>query len=91
MYILIGNIYHKAKKKTKDPVAHFGFILLFYSMISMIIFLIFVVLDTIMITFTDHPGYTIFMYFAWIFVISFFVLNYFSLVMPNWLEKRIKK
>ena len=91
IYIFMARIYFRAKHKTDDPVANFGFKLLYYSMICPIIFLIFVVLDTLFITFFSHPGYTLFMYIAWFFLMAFFVLSYLALIMPKWVEKRIKK
>lgn len=91
IYLIMARIYYQVMHKTKDPVAIFGFKLLLYSMICPIIFLVFVVLDTIFITFFNHPGYTIFMYFAWLFLMAFFILSYLALIMPKWVENRIKK
>ena len=91
IYVFVGSIYRRAKKETTERIPRFGFSLLFYSMICMIIYLICIIIDTLIILFTDYPGYTIFMYIAWSFVIVFYILNYLSLIMPKWLEKRINK
>jgi len=44
-----------------------------------------------MIQLFDHPGYSEFVYVAWIFAIIFYILSYLSLVMPKWLVKRIER
>ncbi|MFX1274557.1 MAG: hypothetical protein ACFFBP_10650 [Promethearchaeota archaeon] len=90
IYIFMARIYYLASHRTIDPVARFGFRLLDYSMICMVIFLLLYTIDTILIALGDK-GYSIFIYIAWFFVISFYVLSYLSLVMPHWVEKRIKK
>jgi hypothetical protein len=77
-------------KVTDDKIARTGLSLLFYAMLCMIFFFLMFIGDTVVITITDHPGYTEFVYVAWLFGIAFFILTYLSLVMPNWLVKRIK-
>jgi hypothetical protein len=50
-----------------------------------------VLLDNIMIAFYNHPGYSEFQFAAWIFALFFVILAYLSLIMPEWLIKRIKE
>ncbi len=91
VYLFIAIFCLKTRKQTQDAKAKAGLILLFLAMISMIAFFLMFVLDTILITFADHPGYSEFVYIAWIFAILFFVFTYLSLVMPKWLVDRIEK
>lgn len=91
VYIFISVFCLRARKQTQDAKAKTGLILLFLSMISMIGFFLMFVFDTLLITLTDHPGYSEFVYIAWIFAILFFVFTYLSLVMPKWLVDRIVK
>jgi len=78
-------------KKTDDKKTSLGLNLLFYAMISMIFFFLMFIGDTLMILLFKHPGYSEFVYIAWIFAIMFYVLSYLSLVMPKWLVKRIER
>ena len=91
VYIFISVFCIKARKQTQDAKAKTGLTLLLLSMISMIAFFLMFVFDTLLITLTDHPGYSEFVYIAWIFAILFFIFIYLSLVMPKWLVERIKK
>ena len=90
IYIYIAFISYKTKSETEDPVARMGFTLLFYSMISIMLLFLMLTADTLLITLTDHPGYSGFTYIAWIFGIIFIVLIYLSLIMPEWLVNWIK-
>jgi len=91
VYIFIAGFCRKARKQTEDAKAKVGLSLLFLSMISMIAFFLMFVFDTLLITLTDHPGYSEFVYIAWIFAVLFFIFSYLSLVMPKWLVERIEK
>ncbi len=91
VYIFIATFCRKARKQAQDAKAKAGLTLLFLSMISMIAFFLMFVFDTLLITLTDHPGYSEFVYIAWIFAILFFVFTYLSLIMPKWLVDRIEK
>ncbi|MGQ4874484.1 MAG: hypothetical protein ACP6IY_10485 [Promethearchaeia archaeon] len=91
IYIYISYISRQAKEATNDKVAKFGLKLLSYSMIMMILFFVMMVLDTVMIVAFDHPGYSEFVYIAWFFAILFYIFSYLSLVMPDWIVKRIKE
>ena len=91
VYIIIARICIKALKKPTDPVAKVGFQFLFAAMISMILFFLMFVMDTLMIVVFGHPGYSIFVYIAWIFAILALIFMYISLVMPKWVLKRINK
>jgi len=91
VYISIAILCNQTKKKSEDKVSRLGLSLLFYSMISMILYFIMVLADNIMIIIFKHPGYSEFLYIAWIFAIMFIVLSYFSLAMPDWMVQRIMK
>ncbi|MFX1587973.1 MAG: hypothetical protein ACFFC1_07445 [Promethearchaeota archaeon] len=91
VYIFIAVFCIKARKLTQDAKTKAGLTLLFLSMISMIAFFLMFVFDTLLITLTGHPGYSEFVYIAWIFAILFFVFTYLSLIMPKWLVDRIEK
>ncbi|TFG29755.1 MAG: hypothetical protein EU532_02610 [Promethearchaeota archaeon] len=91
IYITIAIICYRTKKTTEDKIAKAGLTLLFCSMISLIMYFLMILFDNIMIVLYGHPGYSEFIYIAWIFAIIFYILAYFSLVMPDWLVKRIKK
>jgi hypothetical protein len=91
VYIFIAGFCRKARKQTEDAKAKAGLMLLFLSMISMIAFFLMFIFDTLLITFVDHPGYSEFVYIAWIFAVLFFVFSYLSLIMPKWLVDRIEK
>jgi hypothetical protein len=91
VYIFIAVFCIKVRKQAQDAKARAGLTLLFLSMISMIVFFLMFVFDTLLITLTNHPGYSEFVYIAWIFAILFFIFIYLSLVMPKWLVDRIEK
>ncbi|MEJ2250033.1 MAG: hypothetical protein P8Y70_04615 [Candidatus Lokiarchaeota archaeon] len=91
IYIYIAYISFKARRGTENKVARVGFTFLILSMLSMIVFFIMFVIDTLIIVLTNFPGYSIYVYIAWIFAILFFIFSYISLVMPNWVKKRIEK
>ena len=91
IYIYLAIICYKYKKKLDEKIVRVGLSLLFYSMISMICFYIMNICDTLLITLFADPGYTVFAYIAWIFVVLFSILIYLSLVMPDWMVKWIEK
>lgn len=90
VYVIIARICLKALKPSSDAVSKLGFKLLFAAMMSMIAFFLMFVLDTLMIVLFDHPGYSEFVYIAWIFAILALIFMYISLVMPKWILRRIK-
>jgi hypothetical protein len=79
------------KKASGDKLAKVGLSLLFYAVLSMILYLLMNVIDALLITLFDHPGYSEFVYFSWVFAILVYVFSYVSLVMPDWLKNRILK
>ncbi len=91
IYITIALICKKSKAKTDDPIARVGLSLLFYSMLCMIMFFLMILGDNFLIVLYNHPGYSPFIYIAWIFAILMLIFSYLSLVMPDWLVRRIKK
>lgn len=90
-YITLAIICYKTKQKAEDKVTRLGLTLLFYAMIAFIMFFVMLIGDTLMIVLYTHPGYSEFIYVAWIFAVLFIVLSYFSLVMPDWLVRMVKK
>jgi hypothetical protein len=90
IYISIAIICLQTRKKAEDKISYVGLTLLFYSMISMILFYVMILLDNVMIVFYNHPGYSEFQFISWVFALIFIILSYFSLIMPEWLIKRIK-
>ena len=91
IYFYIAQICRKTMVSAVDKVAQVGLKLLFYGMLCMIGFFGMFIGDTILIVLFDHPGYSLFVYIAWVFAILFYILSYLSLVMPDWLVKRIQK
>jgi len=91
IYSYIAMISRKTKRKVEDKVMNTGLKLLFYSMICLILLFVMLIGDTLLITLFNHPGYSEFTYVAWIFGMIFIILSYLSLVMPDWLVKRIKR
>ena len=90
IYIYIALIANKIKKNVEDKIMYTGLKLLFYSMLSLMLLFAMLIGDTVLITF-GHEGYSEFIYIAWLFGVIFIILSYFSLIMPDWLIKRINK
>ncbi|MFW9947964.1 MAG: hypothetical protein ACFFDX_14160 [Candidatus Odinarchaeota archaeon] len=93
-YIIYGYIAYisfKLSRRAEKKTTRLGLTLLFYAMISLMLLFLMLVLDTLMILLFNHPGYSEFTYIAWIFGVIFIILSYLSLVMPEWLVKRIEK
>ncbi len=82
---------YRMKKNATEKLARTGAALLFYSTIAMLAFFIFFIIENALIVFIAIEGYSIFMYLAWISAMAFYILSYLSLVMPNWLVKRIQE
>jgi len=91
IYLFIANFCLKARAQSDDKQVRAGFGLLVFSMFCMIGFFLMFIFDTLLIVFVDHPGYSEFVYIAWIFAILFFISTYLALVMPDWLTKRLTK
>ena len=91
IYGYIAYISFKLSKKAEKKTTRFGLTLLFYAMISLMLLFLMLIFDTLMILLFNHPGYSEFTYIAWIFGIIFIILAYLSLIMPEWLLKRIDK
>lgn len=89
VYLNIAIICYKTKKEAPNKIAEAGFSYLFYAMICLMLFFAMVIGDTILILAFGHIGYSEFLWIGWGFVIGFCILSYFSLVMPDWLRKRI--
>jgi hypothetical protein len=90
IYIFVIIICRNARKQATDEIARTGLLLLLYAALCMIGFLILQVFEGILIALFDHPGYSEYFYISWIFAGTFVVLSYLSLIMPDWLVKRIK-
>jgi len=91
IYIMIAYLCYSIRLKSEDEVTRLGLNLLFYSMISLILFFVMILADNILIVVYKHPGYSEFLFFSWIFAFIFTILSYLSLLMPEWLIKRIMK
>lgn len=91
IYITIARVCRQAMADAKDPVAHGGLKLMSWAMMCMVLFFLMFVFDTILVVAIDHPGYSEFVYVAWVFAVLFYVLMYLSVVMPEGLVKRLRK
>ncbi|MEX2753756.1 MAG: hypothetical protein Q6365_000085 [Candidatus Sigynarchaeota archaeon] len=91
IYITIASVCHKALADAKDPVARAGLKLMSWAMICMILFFLMFVFDTLLIVILKHPGYSEFVYAAWVFAVAFSVLMYVSVVLPEWFVQRLRK
>nr|MDO8088917.1 hypothetical protein [Candidatus Sigynarchaeum springense] len=91
IYITIASVCRHAMADAKDPVARTGLKLMFWAMICLVLFFLMFVFDTILIVAINHPGYSEFVYIAWVFAVLFHVLIYLSVVMPDWFMKRLRK
>jgi hypothetical protein len=91
IYITIARICRNAMVNVKDPVAHAGLSLMFWAMICMVLFFLMFVFDTVLVVALDHPGYSEFVYVAWIFAVLFYIFMYLSVVMPEGFVKRLRK
>lgn len=91
IYISIIVLCRITKKYSDSKIKKVRLSLLSYSMFSLILFFLMNIGDTILIVFYDHPGYSIFIYIAWIFALVFLILSYFSLFMPKRLLERLEK
>jgi hypothetical protein len=86
-----SRIYQKAitvSTSVQDNTAKVGFRYIGYSQFGMIAFFLFQLIDTLIFTIFDTPGYSIFVYFAWFSAGIFMFLAYGGLIMPEWLKKR---
>ncbi|MHA1680484.1 MAG: hypothetical protein ACTSUE_05710 [Promethearchaeota archaeon] len=90
VYFYNISIFNKARKGAQKGVPSKGLTLLMYSIVCLVIFFVMMVCDTLLIVLTDHLGYSIFVYIAWSFAVLFYILSYLSIIMPNWLKKRIE-
>jgi hypothetical protein len=91
VYFTIARVCRLAMADAKDPVAHAGLRLMFWSMICLVLFFLMFVFVTILIVAIAHPGYSEFVYAAWVFAVLFYVLMYLSVVMPEGFVKRLRK
>ena len=91
IYLFIASICRKSMVSAVDKVTYYGLKLLFYSMICLVFFFAMFIFDTVLMLFIENLRYSIFIYIAWGSTLVFFALAYCSLVMPEWLVKRIEK
>ena len=91
IFIYIALIAKKIMKNVEDKIMYTGLKLLFYSMLSIMLLFMMLIGDTVLITFFEHEGYSEFIYIAWLFGVIFIILSYLSLIMPDWLIKRINR
>lgn len=91
IYVTIMLLCQKARKVSSDNIVKLGLLLLFYATFSMILFFVFLMIDNLLITLINHPGYSEFLYIGWSFTLIFVILSYLSLIMPKWLINLIEK
>ena len=91
IYIMIAWVCRHVMPDAKTPVAKAGLKLMFWAMIIMICYFLMFVIDTVLIIAFDSPGYSIFVYIAWVFGMLFYICMYLSVAMPEWFVKRISK
>ena len=89
IYIGIATTCIKAAKKAANPTSRAGLQLLAGAMACLVGFFAMFIADTLLIVIIDHPGYSEFVYVAWMFALAFFLLAYNSLIMPGWLKRRL--
>lgn len=89
IYLIIIIISLKARRMAEKKKARLGFLLFACSVFCMVIFFVFNIIENILIVVFDHPGYSIWVYLGWIFALLFIILAYLSLVMPDFLVKRL--
>jgi phage-related holin len=86
IYSQAMRVYRLVDEKT----AKWGFKLIAFSQICMILFFACMFADLIVFGLTDLKGYTIFAYLAWVFAGLFMFFSYLGLTMPQWLRKRLE-
>jgi len=91
IYIMIASVCRHVMPDAKTSVARVGLQLMFWAMIIMIMFFLMFIFDTVLIVAFNSPGYSPFVYIAWIFGIVFYICMYLSVSMPAWFVKRITK
>jgi hypothetical protein len=89
IYIMIAWVCRHVMAEAKSPVAKAGLQLMFFAMIIMILYFAMFNIDTVLIIAFDYPGYSVFVYIAWVFGMLFYICMYLSVAMPAWFEKRI--
>jgi hypothetical protein len=89
IYIDIIVVAGKASAGAQDHVAKHGLQLIIVAMLCMIGFFVMMICDTLLIVLYNAPGYSIFVYFAWVFAIAFFIVMYLGLIMPPWFKKSL--
>jgi hypothetical protein len=90
IYIDIISVAGRASHATEDHVMKHGLQLMVVAIFCMIGFFVMLIIDTLLIITNINPaGYSIFVYFAWVFAIVFYISMYLGLVMPPWFKKAI--
>lgn len=90
IFIYIVILCNKVAKTTQNKIIKTGLRLFVYSMFCLILLFACITGDTLLIVFFDHPGYSVFLYVGWLFGVAFVILSYLSLVMPEWLVRKIE-
>jgi hypothetical protein len=91
IYARIAHASFSTADKASESIPKAGFHLIGYSQVCMIIFFVFLMLDTLYISITNGSGYTFFTYLAWVFCTIFFITCYLGFIMPDWLKNRLQK
>ena len=87
-YSRIFSVAYRVSKRVEEKQAKTGFLFIALSQICLILFFVFVFIDTLIFTLTDLSGYTISLYIAWVWACLFLVSVYIGLFMPDWVRKR---
>jgi hypothetical protein len=85
----IGNKCVKVAKRIDDNYGKVGLTFIGVSQFGMVLVYIFMVIDTIIFTFTDNSaGYSVLIFLAWITVGFVLLFLYLGFILPSWLRKR---
>lgn len=88
IFLKIAFASYSNSKTIEDKIAKVGFRWIGHALVSMFLFILFMLLDTLYFVIMDTPGYSFFVYIAWVAAGFFFVFAYLGLIMPDWLKKR---
>ena len=81
IYISIIFICQRSKNYSVSRINRRNLSLFSWAIVALLFFFLMFIFDTLLLVFTDSPGYSIFVYFAWIFAVIFLLLSYLSLVL----------
>lgn len=92
IYILLGYLAIKASRKADERITRIGFQTIAVSQFFNISIFVFFLLDAVIILLNDpSPGYSLFIYLAWIFALVAGFLAYLGYILPKWFRKLFKE